>query len=285
MAKSKAVVKKEESTAVQNIDYGEDAGSGFENQTQDDVQIPFIGVLQPMSPQVEVGGDAQLEGASPGMLHNTVTDDLYKGSDGFEFIPCFTKQWFVEWIPRTAGGGFVGKYEVNAEIVAKARAESTEFGKYKTPDGNDLVQTFEVWGILVTAEGDIEPVILSFTSTKITVYKKWNTKIQMFTLPKKDGKKIRPPLFAHRVRVTTVKQSNVHGTFYNFVLSPTEGEIKSSLLEPSDPKFAAAKSLRQMISSGAVKAADDSQREGNANDSAEPGSGGSQLDEAGEPVF
>jgi len=267
MAKDTAAKTTEES-AVALYDYGSDAGQGFENQTQDDVKIPFIGIIQSNSKVISEGG---LEGAKAGLLHNTVTDDLFAGDKGFEFVPCYTKQWFVEWVPREKGGGFVGKHEVTSDVVVKAKANSKDFGKYVTETGNQLVQTFEIWGVMVTDNG-LEPVILSFSSTKIAVYKKWNTKIQMFQLPTKNGGKMKPPIYAHRVRVTTVKQQNTKGTFFNFVLNPADGEIKSSLLLPSDPRFQAAKDLREMINSGAVQAADDSlQSHGGADEDAGDG--------------
>ena len=48
---SKAVALKEE-TAVSTevLDFGDDAGKGYENQSSDDVQIPFLNVLQGQRP-------------------------------------------------------------------------------------------------------------------------------------------------------------------------------------------------------------------------------------------
>lgn len=283
---SKAVARKSASEVGEAFEYGDDVGAGFEDQTQDDVQIPFIGILQPMSPQVEVDGDGQLEGAVAGMLHNSVTNELYASNKGFLFVPSFTKQWFIEWVPRKKGGGFVGKHEVSSPLVRSAKDRSVTFGKFTTEDGNDLVQTFEVWGVLVNNEGDLQPVILSFSSTKIVPYKNWNTSIQLIQLKKRDGSgKYQPPLYSHSVRVTTVKQTNVHGTFYNFVLSPEKKEIRKSFIDPKGELFNTAKELLRMARSDEVRSADDSQRAGNADDCSEPGGGAADYDEEGNAVF
>lgn len=249
----KAVAKTAQGGAVVPHDYGTDAGSGFENQTGDDIVLPFLGVLQGLSPQVAKKiGDGGLEGAKVGMLHNSVTDELFDGDSGLEFIPAVTEHVFVEWVPRAQGGGFVGVHAAESQVVKDAKAGATKFGKFSTAyaedgarTGNDLVETFYVYGLLVTDEGN-QPCAIAFTSTKISVYKRWNTKVQMFC-------KDRIPLFANRVKIATVGQSHADGDSFNFALSPFEGDMASSLLPPDDERFLQAKDVRELIASGAAR--------------------------------
>lgn len=241
------------------IDYGTDAGAGFENQTKADISIPFLGVLQPMSPQITSMNDAK-----PGMLFNTVTEELTDGKVGRVLVPATTRHVFVEWVPREKGGGFVASHEVGSEVVKRALAESKDFGKYTTPNGNQLTETFYLYGMLL--DSDLQPVemaTLAFTSTKITPYKRWNTKVNMFTVKTPSGAKVRPPLFAHLVKVTTTKEKNNKGEFFNFDLSPANGSVAESLLPPGHPALEAAKELRQMVDQGLAKAAYETQ-DGNA---------------------
>ena len=135
------------------------------------------------------------------MLYNTVTEELYKGSEGFEFVPVATQHVYVEWVPREQGGGFVGIHQIEDDVVKAAKDSSTEFGKYFTAEGNTLTETFYVYGVMLDEDGNEMVVVIPFTSTKISVYKKWNTRIAAFQI---NGK--RPPLFAHRVKVTTSKR-------------------------------------------------------------------------------
>lgn len=267
------VVKKTASTDLAAFDYGEDVGSGFENQTAADYSIPFLGVLQQMSPQVKDPDDGGVAGARPGMLLNTVTEELYSAKEGLQFVPAHTEHVFVEWVPRESGGGFVAVHQINSDVVKRAKAAAREYGKYRTDAGNDLVETFYVYGITCDDRDAGEMLVIAFTSTKIKVYKRWNTKVGMFQIKTADGRKVRPPLFAHRVKLTTSKEKNNKGEFYNLSINPAEADLTTSLLSPDDPRFMAAKECKRMVESGMARAAYDSQ------DNAGGGSGGSGGDD------
>lgn len=250
-----AVATTPKNTAVgQVIDYGDDAGKGFENQTRADITIPFLSVLQPLSPEV-----TNMEDAKPGMLFNTVTEELVDGKTGLVFVPAITNHIFVEWKPRETGGGFIGIHQVDSDVVKAAREASTSFGDYKTPNGNKLQETFYVYGVLSDEDQQpIGPVVIAFTSTKISVYKRWNTKVNMFTVKTPGGAKVRPPLFAHQVRITSVKEKNNKGEFFNFDLQPAvNGSVAESLLPPGAPLLEAAKELREMVAAGLAKPSHD----------------------------
>lgn len=227
-------------------DYGDDAGKGYEGQTNDDIIIPTVVVLQQMSPQVE-GGDGVA-----GQLYNTVTEESY---DEILAVPAFTKREFVEFVPRTEGGGFRGVHEPDSPVVKAAIKASTEFGKYKTPEGNELVETYSVFWSQVDASGEpIGMFTMPFTSMKIKVYKKWNTRVRSFQIPSSSGR-ISPPLFANCVKLTTSKEKNNKGTFHNPVLTPANGTLKESLVAPNSAAFVAAKQLGELVKSGVATAA------------------------------
>jgi hypothetical protein len=274
MPKTTAVAKKGAS-AIAAYDYSGDEGAGFENQTSDDLAIPFLGVLQALSPQVADPSDGGIANAKAGMLFNTVTEVIFDGKDGVEIIPALTEHVFVEWVPRNRGGGFVARHELTSDVVKEAKEGSKSFGRYSTDytptgddknpfQGNDLVETFYVYGVLV---GEVlEPIVLAFTSTKISVYKRFNTKLNMYT-QKQGDRKIRPPLYAHRIRLTTVKQKNADGEFHNFALASAEGDVKSSLLNPDDERFVAAKGCREMVLSGTARASHETERGSDTSES------------------
>lgn len=232
-------------------DYGDDVGAGYEGTTNDDFSIPFLNVLQALSPEITGDGREKIEGAEAGNLYNTVTEELLK--DGIEFVPSCREHVYVEWVPRVQGGGYVGRHSVDSEVVKAAKAGASNPNELVSESGNQLVETFYLYGVMV--QGDlITPVVIAFTSTKIAVYKRFMTKVNQFTV-NVGGKKQRPPLFAHLVRVGSTSQKNKHGSFFNFTLSPAEGDLEPSLLAPSDARFEAAKQLREAVSSGAARAA------------------------------
>ena len=63
MSETKAVTKKAEAQlpAAMLDTFLEDAGAGTENFTQDDLQIPFLRVLQPVSPELKKKNDKYIE--------------------------------------------------------------------------------------------------------------------------------------------------------------------------------------------------------------------------------
>jgi len=243
--------------------YGEFAGSGFEGTTQEDFSMPFISVLQALSPQIS--GEAKVAGAEVGMLLNTVTGEMVEGKVGLEFVPTFREQVYVEWVPRKEGGGFVGRHELSSEVVVEAKSTAKEPNKLKTEAGNDLIQTAYIYGIVCQANGQFEPVIIAFTSTKLKVYRHLMTRLNQFQVVIDSGegkRKITPPLFAHLLRIRTVDQKNAQGNFMNFEISSALGDpptIQDSLLKVDDERFEAAVSLKKMIQSGQATANYESQ--------------------------
>jgi hypothetical protein len=250
---SKAVAKAPEAQLPAEVDYGEYAGAGFEGQSREDYSIPFIAVLQSNSPQCTDEGSE----ARPGMLINTVTGDTFKGSEGVEFIPAYTDHVYVEWRPRDAGGGIVNQHLVSSDAAQEARA-AMRVGKYKNAAGNEMVETFYVYGVLVKSDGNTEPAALAFSSTKIKPYRGWMTKANTFT-PMIGGKKVRVPLFGARYRLTTVKQKNTKGEFFNWQVAFAGGDGVKSMLAPNDNLFQEARSLYESVKSGALKANVESQ--------------------------
>lgn len=205
-------------------DYGELTGAGFENTSQDDFSIPYLSLLQAMSPECGAEGEEkQIEGAKPGMLMNSVTKHLYPKA-GIVFVPVATDHVFVEWRPRDAGGGIVARHSPNSELVTAVKA-AQEFGQYKTDDGNDLIETFYMIGFTLE-EADAtepgEPIVIAFSSTKIKVYKTAMSAINMF--------KGKPPLFANRLLVQSIADQNNKGNFFNLKLSPVNGSVGESLI-------------------------------------------------------
>ena len=87
----------------------------------------------------------------------------------------------------------------------------------------------------------------------------------MFQVKTPDGRKVRPPLFAHTVKLTTELEHRPGGDSYNVVLNPAKGDVAASLLPPGHPALEAAKNLRDMVISGGARAAYES-TEGSDND-------------------
>lgn len=260
---------KQAGTAIAAYDYGEYAGTGFENQTRDDYSIPFLGILQGLSPQLET-----LDGSKPGMIVNTVTNDLYP-RDGVVFVPAWTEHSFVEWKPREEGGGFVAVHAVDSDVVREAKAQSEEYSKIKLPNGNDLIETFYVYGLRIDDEtGALEQTVIAFTSTKIKKYKAWMTKAKMIQLNVPGRGRINAPLPAHRYKLSTVKEKNTKGEYWNWEINFDGANAAEARLAPDSEPFQEAINIMTLIKSGAARANHESQNAAGGT----PGDEGGQRD-------
>lgn len=238
--------------AAGSYDYGADAGAGFEGTKGSDLSIPFLQVLQSNSPQVEANSP---EGARAGMLFNTVSKELLNEQN---FLPVHSQDVFVEWVKRDKGGGFVAVHEPTSQVVQQALGGADRaVGKVELPNGNELIETHYVYGLLLDDEG--QPTggfaVLAFTSTKIKVYRDWKTAMYMV--------KGKPPMFAFRARISTVKQKNEKGTFFNFEISPLGNTWVESLINPTTEGHVLqqARDFRELVVNGVAKAAFETQNE------------------------
>lgn len=267
------VVKVEETQALAEVeDWGDEAEAGFEDQTQDDLAIPLLNILQPMSPQV-TDGDLKA-----GDLYNNVTEESYDGKKGIYFLFAKTERCVNEWIPRGKGGGFVARHEMNSELV-KAKKAQNRLGPWKNGE-NELIETVYAYGVLLDKDlSPLGPMVLHFTSMKHKPYKAWNQRIRTFLAPtgRKDANgfaiKQRLPMYAHPVLVKTVKQQNSKGTFWNYFF---EGAVADDLdkgkLSKNHPAVKAAREMHALATSGAVnmKMESDAPSGGNTEDDEDP---------------
>lgn len=289
---TKALAPQGTRALASNHDYGDDmvpmgtgVAPGYEHQTTDDAATPWLVLLQQMSPVV---AQKKLEGADAGLFMNTVTQSLHKE---VAFVGSTTRHEFVEWKDRDAGdGGLVGRHEIDSPVVAKAKAEC-KFGEYKTPEGNDLVETYYVFGVqcvwgglagftalnaaemkLADAKDEkaikemqgivlkewlnlLEPigmVVIAFSSTKIKAYKAWTGQVRSHTIDVA-GEKFMPPLYAHVARMHAELEPFGKNTAWVTKLNPARGAVRNSLLPKEHPAFQMAKTCKQMVDRGEAK--------------------------------
>ena len=82
----------------------ENANMGMEEVSAEDMQMPFIRAIQPLSPQIKKNDSEFIAGASAGDIFNTVTKQYWEGEKGLIVIPTYYQMKFLEFIPRASGG-------------------------------------------------------------------------------------------------------------------------------------------------------------------------------------
>lgn len=240
---------------VATYDYGEYAGMGMDKVGRDELLIPFLAILQPMTPIVVDGQ----EGAKAGRFYNSITGDYYDGEgdgSGVPFQLVDFERMFVEWIPRESGGGIAGRYQPDDPKVLKEieRNNGSVVG-IKLENGNDLVETYYAYGNILSP--DLKTVesfaVLPLKSTNIKPFRTLLTALRMI--------KGKPPLFAFTVLLKCTKEKNEKGTWYQLIARPTGADWKQSMIDPGagKPLLEAAVSLIDMVRSGAARADYDSE--------------------------
>lgn len=249
--------------ATTTADFSSDAGVGFEGAGRDDMAIPFIAILQGLSPEVKRSEGAYIEGAQEGMLINTVTKDVID-TTGTEFVvvPCAYHRAFVEWRVREKGGGFVAEHPVNTPLQAQTTRD--ERGRDILPNGNQLNDTRTFYVLHVDkATGAGTPAVISMTSTQIRKAKQWLMQQNLLKLSN-NGRSYTPPMYASMWSIETVPESNEKGSWFGWKFSHA-GYLKG----PQDPLFLAAKEFHTAVTEGQAKA--DMSRSMPAGSGAAPG--------------
>lgn len=244
MAKSTALAKADTaSTAVApNYDYGTYGSEGFESKGMQDISLPFLNVLQPLSPQV---ADGVIEGAKAGLYFNTVTNEL---AETVDFVWAYDEIKYVEWIPRDAGGGIAGVHDLDSDVVKKAKAAAGARSNKLKVGTNDLVETRYIYGLTLNPDGTVAGfAVIAAKSTNLKPARDWRTSMMMA------GRNI--PIFAYRTTLSTVKEKNDKGTWFKLQAKPYGGNWKTTaLIDPASGVLAEAKNLRDMIVAGTAKA-------------------------------
>ena len=220
-----------------------DAGVGLENITTEDMQIPFIRIIQALSPQLQKDDPLYIKGAEQGDIFNTVSQEIYKQDEGVIVVPAFFEKKFLEFQLRSSGGGFVRELAADDKDITMTSREGTI---ELLPNGNELVRTHQHLVIAQSADGTIAPSVLDMKKTQLKVSRRWNTLKNSARLP--SGALM--PIYGTAWQVTTVLEANDQGKWFNYKLDRVNDitpAIEKMMLE--------ARNMYQGVSKGEVKRA------------------------------
>jgi hypothetical protein len=245
-------------SAVQSYDYGQDTGAGTENVTGDEFQIPFLRILQALSPQCRPVAAGGLAGAKPGMIFNAGTGEMFDGEKGIPFLPVHRDHNFVEFYPRPpeGPGGFVGLHAPDAPKIVQLRAKHGKFGKLPSEDDKgdttEIGEAYYLYGLVGLAMPAM--VLVPFASTQIKKYKNFMARIIGIKYEGPDGKPVSPPLWAHRWNLTTVYETKGTNNFYGWSLTMAGDTAAEARLATNDPLYVQGREFYNLIKTGQAKA-------------------------------
>lgn len=237
MAKSKNEVEVVKKNEVAVLDFAADAGAGLEGADNASFAVPFLSVLQGLSPALET-----VDGAKPGLMINTITNELFKE---LHVIPCAFQRRFLRW-----DGAQRGKYKgdlspIDVETGKLVGATKDDKGQWRI-GGDVLKDTRNHYVMYRTVQGSWKPALLSLGSTQIKKSKRWLSLIQGVELPGPNGGRLyNPASFSHVYKVTTLKEENDLGAWFGVNIE-LDGPVSDAEL------YAAAKAFNKQVAAGMV---------------------------------
>jgi hypothetical protein len=236
---AKDVAKKTEDKLPATIDYAKYAGAGMENTTAEDYAIPFLSVLQDLSPQCKETKAEYIEGAKPGMIFNSVTHDMWEPGKSLIIIPCVYKREMIEW--KKKQGGFVKNHGNDFAIIETAEYNE-DLACFLLPNGNQINDTRQHYVVVFDPEsGEIFQALMSMTSTQMKKSKRWNSLINGRKLTLPDGKKVNAPSFSCAYEVHAIPESNDQGSWYGWSINIEGNVTDENLFNESVALWEAAK--------------------------------------------
>ena len=190
-----------------------DAGQGL-NMTQEDLALPFLKVLGQLSPECNKRDAKHVEGAEPGMIINTVTNEIYDGVKGIDVVPVHYKRQYIEWQDRGESQGAPVKiYEAGDDLPSTTR---DKFNKDRLANGNYLENTASHFVVILG--NNPTTALISMKATQLKVSRKWNSMMMGLKMQGKNGM-FTPPTYSHIYKLKTVQQSNDKGTWFGWDVS------------------------------------------------------------------
>lgn len=195
-------------------------GRGFEEADADSYAIPFLVVLQKLSPACDSDSADYIKGAKPGMFMNTVTKELF---DEVTIIPCVYQRRFNRWAPRDLGGGFKGM--VMPSLIAKLEAESViaqnDEGRwfYAGPDGSvnekkcDILTDTRMHFCMMENDDKWEQVLIALSRTQLKHSRNWMSNMQ----------RLGGDMFDNAFTAKTKDEENDKGKWKGWVISFERG--------------------------------------------------------------
>ena len=228
-------------------DIFETAGDGASFEASE-MQIPFVRILQAMSPQLSKKKPEYIEGASQGDLFNTVTGEYWDGELGVTVVPCYQTTKYLEFVPRDQGGGYMGEIPANDPVLTRT---SREGSKEILPNGNELVKSDQHYCLVLDQHAGFQPAVIDMKSSQLKVSRRWKTQIAMQKVKHpKTGEMVTPAVYATMWRLSTIEESNDQGTWGNYTVAKIDLVSNRDILME-------AKAFRESIMAGEVKAAKD----------------------------
>lgn len=215
------MAKKQQEEGVAVYDWDNNVEStGLENLSQADLGIPILAILQKGSAEIDEDHEdhqsKKIEGAKVGDIINTTSRKILHTTGGqpVKVVPYFYQLVYIEWRPKSAGGGIVATHTNPNILMSAVRDEKT--GKDVLPNGNNIVTTAYYFVRVLNEDGTKDDALLTMTSTQLKKSRAWLNMMKGFT--SKNGNIL--PMYHRPYFLSTIPESNAKGTWRGWKIEP-----------------------------------------------------------------
>jgi hypothetical protein len=239
---------------------------GFE---RDELTIPFLKVLQPLSPYVQEGPQ-YVDGARPGMFYNTASNQLNDGKAGIVTVVITHQKSFTQWVPRAQGGGLIKDWGDDEGWKQLCEPDQRDVFNPITKEGHNIVKgrSFTIFNI-DPVTGAYDPSIMMFAGTQLRTANSWSTLLNSDYMVLSNGKRILAPHFYFTYLLTTELTTNNKGSWHAVRVRQNNKEMKRVKLQDmvnGVSLWEEAKRFQQSLNEGTMRAAPMTAGEHAAND-------------------
>lgn len=199
--------------AVADSFFQDNAGAGLDNVTAADMLVPRLTLLQQLSPQLKKKDAAYIEGAEVGHICDVGTGEIF-GTGPILFLPVYYRKDYLEWAPRSSGGGLVNVHSDPAILDQTTRNDRNQ---PILPNGNLVAETAQFYGFNLSAGRRM--CFLPMASTQLKKARKWITLAAGEKLKRADGSEFTAPLFYRAYELGSAEESNAQGEWAGWTIN------------------------------------------------------------------
>lgn len=194
-----------------DLDFAADGQSTAQMFTQADLKLPFIRLLQDLSPEVDKKKPDYIQGAESGMWMNSLTKKLYDGENGILFIPFAYIRDITEWKPNR--GGLVKSHGTDESLFAKT--QRNDKGEDVLPNGHTLLLSLMYYGLVIDTDEQVtEPAVIALSKTAAKHGRAWNTAMNTARHKLPNGQVITPATFFYVYQLKAAVESKDQNSWY-----------------------------------------------------------------------
>lgn len=237
---------------LNELDFIKEAGRNVKAK-EDEGVIPFVRVMQPLSPQI-----GTVPNATPGAFVNTATNRVIDGKEGMIVVPITVRWNFTQWVTREQGGGFVKNWGEDEKGWQDLCVDDQKYAYQPTTrNGHAIVRARHFYIFTLDEIGEMEWGLIPFTGTSLKVAKQWTSFLQYAPKLSTSQGMMTPAHFYYTYKVTTEEQKNNMGKWFLPKVSPNirDGKYVSVMDYPNGKRiWDAAVAFRDSLNSGEIEA-------------------------------